>query len=67
MLVSSLFPSGFPTKTLYAFLFSPMRATFHAHLILLDSMILNMFGEEYKLCTEEIHYLSHDRWCPCRG
>jgi hypothetical protein len=26
---SDLFPSGFPTKILYAFIFCPMRATIH--------------------------------------
>jgi hypothetical protein len=30
------FHSGFPTKALYAFLFFSMRATFSAHLTLLD-------------------------------
>jgi hypothetical protein len=40
---SGLFPSGFPTKILYAFLFSPMRAT------CFDLITLIMFGEVYRL------------------
>jgi hypothetical protein len=47
-LPSSLFSSGFPNNILYGFLVSPIRATRPAHLILLDLIIIIMFGEEYK-------------------
>jgi hypothetical protein len=39
-LSSGPFPLGFPTKTLYTFLPSPMRATCPTHLILLDFICL---------------------------
>jgi hypothetical protein len=48
-LPSGLFFYVYRTKALYAFLFFPMRATFHIHFILLNFMILILFDEEYKL------------------
>ena len=47
-LPSGLFPFGFPTKTLYTPLSSPIRATCPAHLILLDFITRTILGEEYK-------------------
>ena len=43
---SGLFPSDLLTKTLYAPVFPPVRATCSYHLILLD-MIIQIIGEEY--------------------
>ena len=48
--------SGFSTKTLYALLLSPIRATWPTHLILFDLITRNIFGEDYRslsslLCT----------------
>jgi hypothetical protein len=39
-LPSGLYPSGFPNNILYAFIFSPIRPTCPAHLILLDLYLI---------------------------
>lgn len=46
-LPSRLFPSSFPTKTMYEFLFSPLHATCSAHRILLGLITVTIFGGGY--------------------
>ena len=59
-LPSGLFPSGFPTKTLYTPLSSPIRAICPAHLILLDFITHTILGEEYKANKNNLlHELQH--------
>ena len=58
-LPSGLLPSGFPTKTLYTPLSSPIRAACPAHLILLDFITRTILGEEYKSFSSSLCSLLH--------
>ena len=58
-LPSGLLPFGFPTKTLYTNLSSPIRATCAAHLILLDFITRTILGEEYKSFSSALWNLFH--------
>ena len=58
-LPSGLLPSGFPTKTLYITLSSPIRATCPVHLILLDFITRTTLGEEYKSFSSSLCNLLH--------
>jgi hypothetical protein len=49
--LTASFSLAFPTNNLYAFLFSHIRATCPAHLILLAIIILIILGEEYRSYT----------------
>ena len=56
---SGIFPSGFPTKTLCTPLFSTIRATRPAHLILFDFITWTILGEEYSLFSSSLCSFLH--------
>jgi hypothetical protein len=58
-LPSGLFPSGFPTKTLYTPLLYPIRITYPAHLILHDFITRKILGEKYRSLSSSLCNLLH--------
>jgi len=58
-LPSGLFPSSFPTKTLYTPLFSPIRATWPSHLILVSLITRIIFGEQYRSLSSSLCSFLH--------
>jgi len=58
-LPSGLFPSGFPNKTLYRPLLSPIRATCPFHLILINFIICTIVGEEHSSLNSSLCSFLH--------
>ena len=54
-----LFPSGFPTKSLYTPHVFPIRTTCPAHLIILDFIIRTVVGEEYRSLNTSLYSFLH--------
>jgi hypothetical protein len=61
-LTSGLFPSGFPTITLYTFLAPLTRDTCLAHLIAIDLIYLMIFGDEQKLRSSSLYNFLHYKY-----
>jgi len=58
-LLSRLFPSGFPTKTVHTTRLSPTRATCPAHLIHLEFITRKILGEECRSLSSSLCSFLH--------
>jgi hypothetical protein len=58
-LSSCLFPSGLPTKTLYARLLSPIHAKCPADIFILDLITRLIYGEKYRARSYSLRSLLH--------
>ena len=58
-LSKSLFPTDLPTKTMYTFLDSSIRAVCPAHLSRLYLRVLIMLGEKYNACSSALCNFLH--------
>jgi hypothetical protein len=56
---SGLFYSGFPTNNPYAFFPPPIRATCSFHFIILDLIILIIFGQDYRSLSSSLRSFLH--------
>ena len=58
-LPSGLFPSGFPTKTVYTSLLAPIRAKCPAHHIILDFITRKILGDEHRPLSSSLCSFLH--------